>query len=187
MKRFAYMALAATLLASPAFATQTNPVFYDPETGLYYKDKGKTIPVPGPEAAEPVPGPQGPKGEPGESVKGDKGDKGEKGDTVVGPAGKDGRDGSDGRDANFDSRSYANDLAATAGIGGLELRKGGKGVTSWSAGIGAVKTQGGTGKSIAFGLHHGISDNWGAYVKVSRSIGGGRSSTAAFVGVEGQF
>lgn len=181
------------LAASPVMAVETNPVYHDPGIGLYFKDKGKPVPIETAGGGESIPGPQGPQGEPGVAgPKGDKGDTGPAGrdgvDGVAGVDGKDGRDGVDGRDGRDGiGFSYANDLAASVGIGGIELRQGGKGVTSWSAGIGAIKTGGGTSKAIAIGLHHGISDNWGVYGKLSRSIGGGKSSTAAFVGVEGQF
>lgn len=203
---FAALALALTTGFAPAAMAegiQTNPVYYDPGTGLYYKDKGKPVPVggfeggkgetgatgpQGPQGPQGVEGPQGPAGQQGatgpQGPKGDKGDKGEAGADGIGRDGKDGRDGRDG--TSFDRASYAADLGAAVAIGGLELRKGGEGVTSWSAGLGAIRTQGGTGKAIAIGLHHGFTDNMGGYIKVSRSIGG-NGATAAFIGIEGQF
>lgn len=99
-----------------------------------------------------------------------KGDKGDKGD-----AGKDG--------LSFNRQAYLNDMSVAVGLGGLELRQGKEGVTSWSAGIGSFwSADGGDSQAIAFGIHHGITDNLGVYAKVSRSLGS-NASTAAFVGV----
>lgn len=246
MKSLFFAAFAVFALSAPAMAVETNPVFYDPATGLYFKEKGKAIPVEG------VTGSKGDKGDPGQDgrngvdgqdgvqgiqgIQGVKGDKGDKGDTgpagpqgeqgiagtdgkdgapgkdgadgapgergergeqgVAGVDGKDGKDGvngqngqdgRDGRDATgFDRKSYTADLAAASALGGIHLRTGKAGVTSWSAGVGAVKSAGGgTGSAIAFGLHHGLTDNLGVYGKVSHSLRG--KATAVFVGVEGQF
>lgn len=182
------------LAASPVMAVETNPVYHDPGIGLYFKDKGKPVPI---ETGEAVPGPQGPQGEPG--VAGPQGPQGEPG--VAGPAGRDGVDGvagvdgKDGRDGtglvgfdkNFNGQRYANDMAAAMGMGGLELWHGGAGVTTWSAGLGHMNTGGGRGTAVAVGMFHGFNENWGGYLKISTSVGGGRSSTAAFVGVAGRF
>lgn len=201
---FAALALALTAGFAPAAMAdgiQTNPVYYDPGTGLYYKDKGKPVQVGGFEGSKGdtgATGPQGPQGPQGvEGPAGPAGPQGATGpqgpqgiagaDGFNGKDGVNGKDGRDGRDgASFDRASYAADLGAAVAIGGLELRKGGEGVTSWSAGLGAIRTQGGTGKAIAIGLHHGFTANMGGYIKVSRSIGG-NGATAAFIGVEGQF
>lgn len=203
---FAALALAMTSAFAPAAVAesiQTNPVYYDPGTGLYYKNKGTPVQVGGFEGSKGdtgATGPQGPQGPQG--VEGPQGPAGPQGATgpqgpqgiagVDGVNGKDGLDGKDGSglvgfDKGFNGQRYANDMAAAMGMGGLELWHGGAGVTTWSAGLGHMNTGGGRGTAVAVGMFHGFNENWGGYMKISTSVGGGRSSTAAFVGVAGRF
>lgn len=140
------------------------------------------------------------------SLEGEQGVAGRDGkDGVDGVDGKDGRDGVDGKDADtaaieaqaaaaqdemnqrlrdMEKRAMQND-AALAGLGGLELRQGGEGVTSWSLGLGGISNGGYTEGSIAAGIHYGISDNMGVYGKISKSFDG--DAVAGFIGIEGQF
>jgi hypothetical protein len=146
------------------------------------------------------------------SLEGEKGDTGEQGvagadgkDGRDGVDGKDGRDGVDGKDADtaaieaqaaaaqdemnqrlrdMEERAMQND-AAIAGLGGLELRQGGEGVTSWSLGLGGISNDGYTEGAIAAGIHYGIADDMGVYGKISKSFDGG--AVAGFIGIEGQF
>lgn len=111
-------------------------------------------------------------------------------DGSSGPAGSAGRDGSDGKDgkdattsvADLDDRYSSNsDIAAAMAIGGLELRQGGAGVTSWSVGVGFTNEE----EGFALGLHYGLDEKTGVYLKGASSFDG--NSQSLFVGLEGQF
>lgn len=154
--------LLSALGTNVAFATPSNrPVFYDTASGqFYYRDGDNKVFV---------------------DVEGQPG--------VNGSNGSDGVDGLNGKDGvngqSFDYNRAQNDMSAVAGLGGIDLRQGSKGITSWSAGVGMVGSEGDTKAAMAFGLHYGIEDNLGVYGKVSKSFEG--DSFAAFVGIEGQF
>lgn len=174
-KLMASVALISVLGVTSVYANGSEPVFWDTAAKqYYYKDKNTKVYLPtGVNGKDGAPGAQGPQGNPGkDGVNG-----------TNGVDGKDGVNGLNGRDVDY-SR-YQNDMAAVAGLGGLELRQGGAGVFSWSAGVGVVSSGGNSAESIAIGLHYGVADNWGVYGKVSKSLSG--DSTAAFIGVEGQF
>ena len=166
--------LLSALGTNVAFATPSNrPVFYDTASGqFYYRDGDNKVFV----DVEGQPGMDGVDGSNGS-------------DGVDGLNGKDGVDGLNGKDGvngqSFDYNRAQNDMSAVAGLGGIDLRQGSKGITSWSAGVGMVGSEGDTKAAMAFGLHYGIEDNLGVYGKVSKSFEG--DSFAAFVGIEGQF
>ena len=111
---------------------------------------------------------------------------------AAGTNGTNGTNGTSGADAtanidavNDDIENLQNNDEALAALGGLELRQGGKGVTSWSAGLGGIYSDNNMYGGIGVGIHYGIQDNLGIYGKLSKSFNG--DNAALFVGFEGQF
>ena len=208
-------ALLLTVSVSAAMAGSAEPVFYDESVKqFYFKDGNKKVylDITGATGPQGPIGPAGPQGLPGrdgvdgkDGVNGVDGRDGKDGvdgrDGVDGKDGVDGRDGVDGKDGvdgrdgkdglngvdgkDVDYGQYHSDMAAVAGLGGLEMRQGGAGVWSWSAGIGGITSGSSSSEAIAVGIHYGIQDNLGLYLKISKSLDG--DSLAAFAGVEGQF
>ena len=110
-------------------------------------------------------------------------------DGADGTDGADGANGADGADAVFPQDAfdnmmerYGHSVAASAALGGLELRTPGEGDWSIGGGIGGIIQGGDNFEAISLGVRYGISDRVSVYAKVSQSLQG--NSTAWFVGAE---
>lgn len=177
MKNILIAGLTTLMLALPMAVVAENPAGNNTSFETVAVEKHPGIgkgPIRGTDPQRPSKGEKGDKGDTGAV-----GPKGDKGDT--GAAGADGKDGHVViREVNFNTSRYMNDMAATAALGGIELRDTFTGEWAVSGGIGGLMSEGSGSEAISLGVSYGVSSTSSVYGKVAHSLRG--DSTTWFVG-----